>query len=143
MTDTGTGMSSILEFEDDIANAKEPLPLPPTDYHAVIRGVEQKMSIKGNKYLDISFFVGADQYPQDYVDGNPDGTTLHYRRIVVDNTAMAKWSLKKFCEAIGAPMGRQIDTNQWLGLAARLTIENKPYENSMRSEIKAVTKLAA
>lgn len=128
-------MPSIVEFSSDIADAEAPEPLPIGDYMGAIRAAEVKMSQRDTRYAAVTFFVGPDQYPADYTDGNPDGTTLVYRRVSLEDTPQAKYGLRKFLEAIGAPMGKQIDVNEWVGCEAKLEISHEIYEGLARANV--------
>lgn len=128
-------LTSIFEFETDIANAEQPAPLPAGIYNATITAVTPKVSKSGNKYASVSFKVSADEYPADYVDGNKDGTTLTYNRVMLEDNARNRWALKNFCQKIGAAMTKRIDLNEWLGATARIEVVNEPYENTMMASI--------
>lgn len=136
MTDTNA-LPSVIEFSEDIADAEQPEPLPKSDYLAEIRGVEVKTSnSKGTKYAAVSFYISPEQYPADFdVNNAPDGKTLVYRRVSLEDTAQARFNLRRFLEAIGAPMSKTIDVNEWVGLSGRVTIDHEEYEGVMREQI--------
>lgn len=132
-------ISSVIEYQEDIANAKAPAPLPIKKYHASI--VEAKPMVsqtKGTKYAAVTFMIGADQYPADYTDGAPDGTKITYRRVSLEQNAMAIFGMSRFVKAIGAPTGRRIDLNDWIGREATVEVAHNDYEGQARHEIKAV-----
>lgn len=131
-------LTSIIEYTESLEDATEPQPLPASDYPAEIRGVEMKQSDKGNKYVSVQFFVSPDDYPADYTDGNPDGTTLSYNRLSPENSQRARWGMRKFQEAIGAPLSNKVDLNDWIGKTAIITVTNSPYEGVMQAQIKKV-----
>ncbi len=131
-------IASIIEYTEDLSEAEAPVPLPPGDYTGDIRTVEIKESGKGNRYVQVSFFVDADQYPADYTDGNPEGTILSYGRLSPDNNARAKYNMKKFIEAIGGELGKSIDINDWVGKTAMIEVVNAPYDGLMQANIKKV-----
>ena len=131
-------MRSIIEYNDDLAAAEAPVPLPVGTYVGEIRGAEVKDSAKGGKYVSVSFHINADEYPPDYTEGDQDGTTLSYMRLNPENTTRARFAMKRFCEAIGAPMGRQLDLGDWLGKSALLEVVHDEYEGISRAQIKSV-----
>lgn len=69
-------LSSVIEFDEDLNNVEAPKPLPAGMYDSVIQTVEPMNSKSGNLMAKITHMISADQYPADYVDGNPNGTTL-------------------------------------------------------------------
>ncbi len=133
-------MPSVYEFSENIADAEAPAPLPPGDYIGVIKEVEAKDSSKGNRYASVSFHISPDQYPVDFTDGPPDGITLAYNRVVLKDDARSRFAIRRFCEAIDAPMGKAIDLLSWIGQEAKLTVKHSEYEGVKRAEIDRVTK---
>ena len=132
-------IDSVIEYQDDIANAKAPSPLPIKKYHASIVEAKKMTSVaKGTKYAAVTFLVPSDQYPMDYTDGAPDGTKVVYRRVSLEANPMGMFGLKRFLQAIGAPAGRRIDLKDWIGRAATIEIAHTVYEGQQRHEIKAV-----
>lgn len=132
-------MSSIIEFSQDIADAKAPAPLPARDYVGEVRSAEVTTSRKGSRMIVAQFFIDPSQYPPDFVEGNPDGTNLsHY--VTCDDTPQGRWNMKRFGDSLGAPLGRSIDANALTGLRARITVEHEEYEGVMRAKIGKVTK---
>ncbi len=131
--------TSIIEFSDDISNAEAPPPLPAGTYTANIVKAEAKVSAtSGNRYLSLHMQIPPDQYPADFVDGDPDGTTLIYNRLLLEDTAMARYRLRKFAEAVGARVSRSVDLTDFLGLTANVEVGASTYEGEVRAEIKRV-----
>lgn len=132
-------MPSIIEFSEDIATAEAPEPLPSGDYAATIKHAEIRMSERsGNKYLSLQCHIPADQYPADYVDGNPDGTTLAYNRLVMEDTPAARYRLKKAMEALGLQPTRSVDVTSFIGLGCIVTTKIEKYEGEARANIAAI-----
>lgn len=131
-------MQSVVEFDTDISTAEQPKPLPAGVYNAVITGASINTSKKGNRYASVQFKIGADEYPADYVDGNKEGTTMMYNRLVLENTAQAKWQLRQFCQRVGASMSNRIDVTEWLGLTAKVEVTNEMYEGVLRANISRI-----
>lgn len=132
-----TELSSVIEFDVDLNDVEAPQPLPAGTYDAVIQTAEPMLSKNNNLMAKITFSISADQYPVDYVDGNPNGTTLtHY--VTLGKDTRSKFALKQFISAIGAPLSNSVDLNTWLGLGAHLEVINEPYEGMMTARIKKV-----
>lgn len=132
-------IDSVIEYQDDIANAKAPAPLPVKKYHAsIVEAKKMTSQAKGTKYAAVTFLVPAEQYPMDYTDGAPDGTKIVYRRVSCELTPMGIFGMSRFVKAIGAPAGRTINLNDWIGREATIEITHTVYEGQTRHEIKAV-----
>lgn len=139
MADNNNGMPSVIEFEEDIGQAEAPVPLPVGDYTAEIRAAAQKTSAAGNTYGSVQFFIPADQYPADFTEGEPEGMLLTYNRVSLSDTPAGRHRLRKFVEAIGAPAGKKIDLNDWVGRTATVTVQHDTYEGETRAAIGKVT----
>lgn len=133
--------TSIIQFTEDPANQEQPEPLPAGKYEGEIREATANVSSKGTRYAAVSFFVSPDQYPADFTEGNPDGMTLVYRRVPLEDNPMSRYQLKKFLKAIQAPGGREIDLNEWVGLRAQLEVTHETYEGETRANVKSVAKI--
>jgi hypothetical protein len=129
---------SIIEYDTDLADAEAPVPLPAGDYPAEIRSAERKTSGAGNEYINVTFVIHPEAYPADYTEGSEDGTILSYGRLNPGQEQRSRWNMKKFCEAIGAPLGKSLDLNSWLGQTAIVTVINEPYEGVDQAKIKKV-----
>ena len=135
-----SNLPSVIEFDEDIAEAEAPVPLPVGDYPAEVRGAVQKHANQtGNPYASVSFFISADAYPADYTEGEPDGMLLTFNRVSLQNTPSGRHRLRKFLEAIGAPAGSKIDLNDWVGRTASVTISHDTWEGENRAQIAKVT----
>lgn len=133
-----TELSSVIEFDEDLNNVEAPKPLPAGQYAATILSAEPMMSRNGeHKMAKVTWAIPAEEYPADYVDGNPAGTQLT-QYLMLDNTARAKFALKRFVQAIGAPLSNTVDLTTWLGLAARVEVTNEPFEDTLTARLKKV-----
>ena len=133
-------LPSVIEFDEDIAEAEAPVPLPVGDYPAEVRSAAQKhAAATGNPYAAVGFYISADAYPADYTEGEPDGMLLTFNRVSLQNTPSGRHRLRKFIEAIGAPAGSKIDLNDWVGRTATVTISHDTYEGEVRAQIAKVT----
>lgn len=134
-------IESIIEYQDDIADAQPPAPLPVGKYLATVAGALIKIGqASGKKYCEVMFHIAPDHYPADFVDGSPEGIKIAFRRLSPEGTALARYGMRRFCEAIGAPLGRKLDMSDWIGKEAMLDIVHREYEGSPRMDIKAVEK---
>ena len=132
-------LPSVVTFSEDVAKAEQPDPLPAGQYRGEIRKVEPKMSGAGNKYAAVHFFITPDQYPADYPpENNPDGMTMVYNRVMLEDTGRNRWRMRQFIEAIGAKGGKELDLNSWIGLAALVDIDHEDYEGETRERVTAV-----
>jgi len=131
-------LPSVAEFSSDVSKAEAPPPLPPNSYLATIRGANIRVSQKGTRYAEIAFHIDADQYPADFVEGPNEGLTLFYRRVSLEDNANARFRLRQFLEAIGAPMGKKIDVSEWVGHTAMLETNTETYEGVDRANINRV-----
>jgi len=132
-------MTGILEFSQDLSTAEAPAPLPVGQYLGEIIGAESRVSnTSGNTYASIQFRINADQYPADFTDGDPDGITLTYNRLVLADTPQLRWRWRKFIEAVGGRLSRQVDLSDLLGLSATLDITHDTYEGETRAQISRV-----
>jgi hypothetical protein len=131
-------LSSIVEFSIDLNDQEAPEPLPAGEYAGVIRKAEVRESQRGTMYGAISFYVGADQYPADFKDGPDDGLTLVFRRVGLEDNPQARYGTKRFIQAIGAPLSKKVDVNEWVGLEAALDVVHDTYEGVTRAVIDRV-----
>jgi len=131
---------SIVEFSEDIGEQNPPEPLPVRDYPAQIVSAEVKTSARDTKYAAVGFFINVDDYPADYsVDNGPDGKTIIFRRVGMEDNNQSRYGLKRFLEAIGAPMSTRIDCNDWVGLDATVSVEHDTWEGVTREQIVRVS----
>ena len=133
-------MGSIIEFASDISDAEAPKALPAGDYVAEITGAELGTSqSSGKPRVKVDFRIKPEDFPADYEDADSfaDGKIVSHYVGVADDKA-ARFRLRKFCEAIGAPMGSKLDINEWIGKQAILTIEPDEYEGVERERSRKV-----
>lgn len=141
MNDDDNDDLMIVEFSTDISEAEPPPPLPIGEYDAEIRSVAKATSKdKGTRYALVNFFIPPEQFPADFdADVYPDGVTIAYRRVSLEDNGMAKWNLRRFGEAINVPMGTRIDMTTWIGQTARVSIEHEMYLGIPRAVITKVS----
>ena len=127
---------SILEYGSDLKDATPPVPLPPGPYPAEIISCQEKVSTSsGGKYLNVVFRINSENYPADYVDGDPDGVELHYNRIQTEDNGRNRFRMRQFLERIGAPLSNKVDLNNLLGLTATVDVNHQEYEGEQRAQI--------
>jgi hypothetical protein len=129
---------SIMEFSSDLNDAEAPPPLPAGEYPASIVKAEIKLSGKGNNYLALMFRIDPESYPADFQDGNPDGETLTYNRVALQDTPQGRYRVRKFMESVGATLGRTVDPNELMGLTATVGVTHGSWEGETRAEIAKV-----
>lgn len=132
---------SIIEYSKSLADQEQPQPLPAREYRMSVRGAaghRSKQSGKDN--VKLTFFVSPDQYPVDYIDGNPDGTTLDLYRSTED-TPMARWMMRQTLEALGMPLSKRLEVNEFIGRECIGTVEHEQFEGRMNARIKAIRAL--
>lgn len=133
-----TVLSSVIEFDEDLNNVEAPKPLPQGTYDAVIQSAEPVTSKTSDRNMaKIGFMISADQYPADYTDGNPQGTLLTMY-LMLDNSQRSKFAIKRFCQAIGAPLSNRVDINSWIGLPAKVEVTNELWEGNLTARLKKV-----
>lgn len=127
---------SIIEYGEDLAQATPPVPLPAGPYPAEIIAASEKVSASsGGKYLNVVFRIHSENYPADYVDGDPDGVELHYNRIQTEDNGRNRFRMRQFLERIGAPLAQRVDLNNLIGLTATVDITHQEYEGENRAQI--------
>ncbi len=136
---SGTAVPSIIEFSVDLNEQEAPDPLPVGEYPAEITKAEFKQSAtSGNTYTAITFRVSPDAYPADFTDGDDDGISLTYNRLVVEDNPQSRWRIKRFLQAVGAKLGRSFDPNDLIGLNGTIEIEHRDFEGEKQASIKRV-----
>jgi hypothetical protein len=129
---------SLIEYAVDVNDATAPVPLPVGEYPAEIVSAKPATSKTGNAYAEVGFKISADAYPADFTEGDPDGITMIYRRLSLEDNVPGRWRMKKFLSAIGAKSGRTIDLNDWIGLSATVVVSHEEYEGEKRANIAKV-----
>lgn len=131
---------SIISFSSSVAEETAPLPLPKGRYIGTIRQVTVKNSQRNTRYAEVLFFIGPDQYPADYTDGNPDGLTIAYRRVSLEDNKVARWRLRMFCQSIGAAAPqRELNVSDWVSKVASIQVDHDEYEGTVRPNITGVS----
>lgn len=129
---------SIIEFSENIADAEAPDPLPERDYPSAISKVSRQTSGNGGTYAAVSFHVNEEDYPADFdVAQAPGGKEVRHVVMLTDD-APTRHRVRRFCEAIGAPMGKRINIAEWVGLQATITIKHDTYEGVKREKVSKV-----
>jgi hypothetical protein len=132
-------MTGIMEFSQDLSTAEAPPPLPVGQYLGEIIGAESRVSqTSGNTYAAIQFRINSDQYPADFTEGDPDGITLTYNRLLLQDTPRDRWRWRKFLESVGGRLSRTVDLSDLLGLTATLDVTHDTYEGETRAQISRV-----
>lgn len=136
-------LGSVYEFQSNIADATEPVPLPVGEYKASVKVVElAKSKASGQPMAVFNYLVSPDQYPADYTDGNADGELLRWYLPLVDahgnETPRTRWRIKKAMEAHGlAPSSRFVCTD-FIGAEVTLVVQNEDFQGSPQARVTGV-----
>ena len=132
-------IESIFDFSADISSQEAPPPIPKGKYLASITSAVPKTSVNtGNRYADVTFTISPDQFPPDFASVQSDAVNLHHRTLVIKDDARSRYNIRRFCEAVRAPVGRKFDLNDLIGKTAMLTIDHRQYQGVDQAEIKQV-----
>lgn len=141
-------VASVIHFSEDIDDAEAPLPIPEGIYPAEIKDVRRvKRKTSGKNGVDVYFYIRPENYPADFpVDEAPDGVTLVYRRINLEDTKQGRFNLKRFIGNIGAPPLRREFSDEtldgWKGLATKVVIKHDEWEGNPRPVVDRVVAAA-
>lgn len=138
----------ILTFSSDIADAEAPLPIPEGVYAASIKDVKRvKRKTSGKTGVDVFFHIKPEDFPADFpVEEAPDGVTLVYRRLNLEDTKQGRFAIKRFVGNIGAPPLRNtIDEETlagWKGLGVKVVIKHDEWEGNPRPVVDRIVAAA-
>jgi hypothetical protein len=134
---------SIIEYSSDINEAEAPPPLPIGEYPATVEALDVRTSnTSGREYLAVTLRVSPDDFPPDFeAEAYPEGVILNYNRLVLEDNSRARYNMKNWCKALGAPMGKTVDPNEWIGMSCRVGITHRRWEEEDRPNINKVTSL--
>ena len=125
-------LPSVVEFDSDVDDQEAPKPIPKGWYNATITAAKNSMGkTSGKKYAELSMFVGEDQYPADFTDGEPDGMTIIYRRISLENGPRSRYRLKKFGALFGMKIGRTLDLAEFVDKELKIKIDHRQGEDGL------------
>ena len=131
-----TDLPGVFEFSTDISDAKPPEPLPVGEYRATVRSAEIGLSkSSGNPMMTLAYVIDAAQYPADYTDGNPDGTTLMNYKSLAD-TISNRYLTKLFCEMHGVVPGKRINANEFIGQDVMVSISHEAFNGLMQARLR-------
>lgn len=136
-------LGSLIEFEVDIAEAEAPKALPAGDYPATVVGAETMTSkTSGKPMVRVDFRVQPEDFPADYEDADSfaDGKTVS-QYIVIGHDKPSVYRMRRFVESIGAPMGKSININDWVGRQAVVTLAAEEFEGVERERLVRTSQL--
>lgn len=134
-----SGSQTIMRYSQDITHAEAPPPLPARSYPAEIIGASLRPAqSSGLLYWNLLFRVNADDYPADFVGGDPDGTQIYYNRVRGDDSPVGRYATRRLMEKIGGPLAQEIDANSLIGLRATIEVNHQEYEGEQRANIARV-----
>ena len=64
---------------------------------------------------------------------------LQYNRLSPEDNAKSRYGMRKWCEAIGAKMGKQVDPSEWLGMNCKVGVKHDSWEGEERAQIAGVS----
>ncbi len=132
------GMPSVYEFGGDLATAEAPPPLPVGDYRATVQAVEAAISKSSGKPMAVfTYTIPPDQYPADYMNGNPDGEQGKVYVSLVDD-ARNRFRLRKLCEMHGVTPSRTLNLPDFLGTEVVVNISHEEYQGETRARMNPV-----
>lgn len=131
-------LPTVYEFQSNIGEAEAPSPLPVGEYRATVLSVEAKLSKASQQPMaDVSYKISADQYPADFTDGDPDGTTLHYYQSLADNPR-SRYRLRKFCEMHGVVPSNRVNLIDFMGTEVIVRVEHEDYQGMPQARVTPV-----
>lgn len=136
-------MGSIIEYNEDLSEAEAPKSLPTNDYPGEIIGAELGTSqASGKPRVEVTWRIKPEDFPADYEDADafPEGKEVKtYQGAATDKAS--RFRMRKFCEAIGAPLSNRLDVNSWIGKRAALSIEPETFEGIEKERVRKVEAL--
>ena len=131
-------LGSVYDFQSNIADAQEPVPLPVGEYRASVQAAELANSKStGKPMLVLTHIVSPDQYPADFADGNPDGEKLTVY-VGLAETPRNRWRLKKLGEMYGVMIANRLDATAFIGQEVILHIEHEDYQGAAQARANPV-----
>lgn len=134
-------LGSVIEFSEDVSKAEAPPPLPARTYQATVTGASQKVNRNGGRYASVEFTISPDQFPPDFSAIQQDAVKLRYNFVPLGDTMQDRYRLKKFCDAIRAPVSKRVDLNDFIGKSANVVIVAGEYNGEPQAQIKTVEAL--
>lgn len=134
---------SIIELDDNLAEAEKPPVLPAGLYTGEIQDIQKQTSGKGNEYFNIKFVIPTEEISAELADQFEEGAILYYNRILVPKPGgkdkRTLYNLRMFIEKLGLDSNTtSINPNDWMGQRLRLKVKNTVYEGEPRAEITGV-----
>lgn len=131
-------LSSVYEFSTNVGDAKPPQPLPTGEYRATVRSIEPAISKSSGKPMAVlAYFVSPDQYPADYTDGNPEGTTSNVYMSLEDSPRNI-WQLKQMCEMHGVVASKRINLTEFMGQDVIVNVTHEEYQGLPQARFRPV-----
>lgn len=133
-----TTLPSVFEFDKPINEAEAPVPLPAREYRATVKAIEARVSKNSGKPMAaVSYSIPPEQYPVDYTDGDPDGTTLTYY-VQLEQTPRNMYRLRKFCEMHGVVATRTLNLVDFMGTEVIVKVEHEDYQGAPQARVTPV-----
>lgn len=129
---------SFISFSEDLSDAEAPLPLPERDYPATITDAARHSTQDGRPMIKTTWKVSEDDYPVDYDASNAPGGKTITMFLMADDTPPSRFRVRRFLEAVGAPLSKGVNPKTLIGLTGRITIKHEEYEGQPREKISRV-----
>lgn len=131
-------LPSVYEYSTNISDAKPPQPLPTGEYRATVRSIEGAISKNSGKPMAvITYFVSPDQYPADYQDGNPEGTTSNFY-MSLEETPRNIWQLRQMCEMHGVVASKRLNLTEFMGQDVIVNVTHEEYQGLPQARFRPV-----
>lgn len=132
--------TSILEFQEDIADAEAPKALPANEYPAEIIAAEIGTSqSSGKRNVKVTWLIKPEDFPADYEDADQfaDGKQI-IQYVGAEPDKSSRYRLRRFIESVGAKTGKKLDVNDWIGCTAMIEVVPDEWEGVQRDRITGV-----
>ena len=119
---------TIINLNYDVADVNDSFePLPHGTYAAKIAAPDDCTLVKSSTNKDMLKIAWT------IVDGEYEGRKLF------DNVVLSvDWKVKQYANVIGLESGSELDTQDFVGAEALLTVEQREYQGEIRNQIKTI-----
>lgn len=124
-------IESIIEYQSDLADAEAPEALPAGQYPCQVVGATNGVSqSSGKDRVEVELLIDPADFPPDYADADEyaEGKVVKMYVSSSDEKS-ARFRMRKFCEALQVPLGRNIDLNDWVSRKCIVTVEEDSFED--------------
>lgn len=131
-------MASVYEFQEDLAKAESPPPLPVGEYRASVQVVEPSISKSSGKPMAVfTYLISPDQYPADFTNGSADGEQGRVYVSMVDEPKN-RFRLRKLCEMHGVTPSRTLNLPDFIGTEVIVSVTHEEYNGETRARMNPI-----